>query len=104
MVRTILEMTVREGSGDAFRAAWLASARATAALPGCLGQALLRDPEHPAEYVIMADWSDPAALAAFQDSPERKELSAQLERFRLGARKRVLETVEHVPAVHAVER
>jgi quinol monooxygenase YgiN len=104
MVRTVLEMTVREGSEAEFRAAWRQGARLAAGLPGCLGQTLLRDPDRPSDHVIMADWADADALDAFQNSPERKEMSARLEPFRVGARKRVLETVEHLTAHHAVER
>ncbi|MGI5519963.1 antibiotic biosynthesis monooxygenase family protein [Micromonospora sp. CA-259024] len=104
MLRTVLEMTVRPGAEDAFRAAWLETARRAARLPGSVAQTLLRDPDRPADHVIMADWSGPDALDAFQRSPERAELSARLEQFRDGARKRVLETVEHVPAQPPVER
>jgi quinol monooxygenase YgiN len=106
MVRTVLEMTVREGSEAAFQAAWLHTARFAVGLPGCVAQTLLRDPDRPSEFVIMADWADRETMAAFQDSPEREELSARLELFRVGARKRVLETVEHLTAHahHAVER
>jgi heme-degrading monooxygenase HmoA len=104
VVRTVLEMTVREGSEEAFRAAWLETARMAAGLPGSAGQTLLQDPDRPSDHVIMADWADRDALEAFQRSPEREELSARLELFRVGARKRVLETVVHVPAHHSVER
>lgn len=104
MLRTVLEMTVQEGREEEFRAAWLETARAAARLPGSIAQTLLRDPHRPATHLIMADWTDRAALQAFQESPERKELSARLEQFRSSAHKRVLETVAHVPAHHVIER
>ncbi|HZF91506.1 antibiotic biosynthesis monooxygenase family protein [Streptomyces sp.] len=104
MLRTVLEMRVREGHEGEFRAAWLETARAAARLPGSVGQTLLRDPDDPLTHLIMADWADPASLEAFQRSPERAELSARLEAFRAFAHKRVLETVAHVPAPPTEER
>ncbi|MGP3925229.1 antibiotic biosynthesis monooxygenase family protein [Streptomyces sp. 8N616] len=98
MLRTVLEMTVREGCEDEFRATWLETAQAAARLPGSVGQTLLRDPHQPRTHLIMADWADWAALEAFQKSPEREQLSSRLEQFRESAAKRVLEEVEHVLA------
>ncbi|MDD9376589.1 antibiotic biosynthesis monooxygenase [Streptomyces sp. ZAF1911] len=97
MLRTVLEMTVREGCEEEFRAAWLETAEEAARLPGSVTQALLRDPRQPRTHLIMADWADRAALEAFQNSSERERLSARLEPFRENARKRVLEVVQHVP-------
>ncbi|MFR9776124.1 putative quinol monooxygenase [Micromonospora sp. MS34] len=91
-------MTVHPGRAEEFRAAWLETARVAARLPGSVAQTLLHDPHRPGTYLIMADWIDRAALEAFQTSPERERLSARLEQFRSAANKRVLETVEHVPA------
>lgn len=104
VVRTVLEMTVREGCVNEFRATWLETARAAARLPGSVTQTLLRDPSRPNTHLIMADWADHRALDAFQKSAARQELSARLEKFRETAHKRVLETVEHVSAHHSVER
>lgn len=98
MLRTVLEMTVREGCEAEFRATWLETAQAAARLPGSVAQALLRDPHHPRTHLIMADWADQAALEAFQSGPERERLSARLEPFRESAQKRVLELVQHVSA------
>ncbi|MFE5401250.1 putative quinol monooxygenase [Streptomyces sp. NPDC056580] len=97
MLRTVLEMTVREGCEDEFRAAWLETARAAARLPGSVAQSLLRDPRDPRTHLVMADWADREALEAFQNGPERERLSARLEPFRESARKHVLDVVEHVP-------
>ncbi|MFB7678184.1 putative quinol monooxygenase [Kitasatospora purpeofusca] len=97
-------MTVREGCGDEFRAAWLETAQATAALPGCVAQSLLRDPRNPRTHLVMADWSDLAALESFQNSPERERLSTRLEPFRESAHKHVLDLVEHVVAGTASTR
>ncbi|MFE6165486.1 antibiotic biosynthesis monooxygenase family protein [Streptomyces sp. NPDC056486] len=102
LVRTVLEMTVREGCGDEFRAAWLETAQIAARLPGSVAQTLLRDPSCPNTHLIMADWADHRALDAFQKSATRQELSVRLEKFRESAHKRVLETVEHVSAHHTV--
>ncbi|MFF1277503.1 antibiotic biosynthesis monooxygenase family protein [Streptomyces marokkonensis] len=96
MLRTVLEMTVREGSEEEFRAAWLETARAAALLPGSVAQTLLRDPSRPGTHLIMADWADRDALEAFRSGPARAELSARLEQFRDSAHKRVLEALEHV--------
>lgn len=104
MLRTVLEMTVRPGREEEFRAVWLETAQAAARLPGSVAQTLLRDPHRPGTHLIMADWTDQAALDAFQTSPERERLSARLEQFRSSAHKRVLETVEHVPARPHQER
>ncbi|MFF3905065.1 antibiotic biosynthesis monooxygenase family protein [Streptomyces sp. NPDC001848] len=104
MLRTVLEMRVREGYEGEFRATWLETARAAAELPGSVGQTLLRDPQDPQIHLIMADWADRASLEAFQKSPEREELSGRLETFRASARKRVLETVAHIPARPTQER
>ncbi|AIS01726.1 antibiotic biosynthesis monooxygenase family protein [Streptomyces glaucescens] len=104
MLRTVLEMRVHEGREDEFRATWLETARAAALLPGCAGQTLLRDPHDPHLHLIMADWADRASLEAFRNSPQRAELSARLETFRASARRRVLETVAHIPARPTEER
>ncbi|MGX1881787.1 putative quinol monooxygenase [Streptomyces sp. NPDC055287] len=103
VVRTVLEMTVRDGCVDDFRAAWLETARAAARLPGSVAQTLLRDPSRPNTHLIMADWADHTALDAFQKSAVRQELSARLEKFRESAHKRVLETVEHVSSPAPLE-
>ncbi|WP_406384930.1 antibiotic biosynthesis monooxygenase family protein [Streptomyces sp. NBC_01618] len=103
MLRTVLEMTVREGCEAEFRAAWLETAQAAARLPGSVGQTLLRDPHRPRTHLIMADWADRAALEAFRTSPARERLSARLEPFRESARKRVLEAVQHVSATTPLE-
>ncbi|MEV7779634.1 antibiotic biosynthesis monooxygenase family protein [Kitasatospora sp. NPDC088351] len=97
MIRAVLEMTVREGREEEFRAAWLETARAAALLPGSVAQSLARDPRTPRTYLVMADWADRAALEAFQNGPAREQLSARLEQFRESARKHVLDVVEHVP-------
>ncbi|MFG3043357.1 putative quinol monooxygenase [Streptomyces sp. NPDC048202] len=97
MLRTVLEMVVREGCEDRFRAAWLETAQVAAELPGCIAQSLLRDPRDPRTCLVMADWADQSALDAFQKSPERERLSARLEPFRESARKNVLDVVELVP-------
>lgn len=102
MLRTVLRMTVRAGCTEEFRAAWSRTAQVAAALPGSVAQALLSDPADPAVHLIMADWADRASLDAFQNSPHRRELSAQLDRFRESADKSVLDVVEYVPAATPV--
>ncbi|MFE2286220.1 putative quinol monooxygenase [Streptomyces sp. NPDC059443] len=103
MLRTVLEMVVREGCEDEFRAAWLETAQAAARLPGCVAQSLLRDPRNPRNRLVMADWADQAALEAFQNGPERERLSARLEPFRESARKQVLDVVEHLPGAASMK-
>lgn len=98
MLRTVLEMTVRAGCEEEFRAVWRETARSTARRPGSVAQTLLRDPRSPRNHVIMADWADREALDTFRASPERRELSSRLDEFRDSAAQRVLETVEHIPA------
>ncbi|NUS13146.1 MAG: hypothetical protein HOY69_17390 [Streptomyces sp.] len=90
-------MTVRAGATEEFRRAWSHTAQAAAAMPGSVGQALLCDPADPAVHLIMADWADQASLDAFQNSPDRRELSARLDTFRESAEKSVLDVVEYVP-------
>nr|WP_239069806.1 MULTISPECIES: antibiotic biosynthesis monooxygenase family protein [unclassified Streptomyces] len=102
-MRTVLEMTVREGCEDEFRATWLETAEDAARLPGSIAQALLRDPRHHRTHLIMADWIDQAALEAFQNGPERERLSARLEPFRENAQKRVLELVQYVSATPSLK-
>ncbi|MFJ3170848.1 putative quinol monooxygenase [Streptomyces roseus] len=103
MLRTVLEMVVREGCEEEFRAAWLETAQAAARLPGCVAQSLLRDPRHPRTHLVMADWADQTALEAFQNGPERQRLSARLEPFRESARKQVLDVVAYVPGAASMK-
>ena len=98
MIRTVLEMAVREGCERDFERAWLAAAAVTSRYPGAGPQTMLRDPGQPRNYTITADWETREHLAAYQQSPDRKELSAVLEGLRESATRTLREIVAHVPA------
>lgn len=98
MIRTILQMRVRRGEEHAFERLWADSAIKIAEIPGNMGQSLLRDHDHPATYVIMADWLSRAHLEDFEKSTIREELSAALSPLREAAQKTVLESVQNVAA------
>lgn len=96
MIRTVLTMVVREGAEGRFEQVWAEAARGIAQAPGNAGQVLLREPAAPRTYLVSSDWESPDALAAFEDSPGRRLLSAELEPLRESARKAVYDVVARV--------
>jgi antibiotic biosynthesis monooxygenase (ABM) superfamily enzyme len=98
VIRTVLDMRVREGCAADFERAWQAAAAVASRYPGAGPQAMLRDPGAPLHYTITADWASPEHLTAYQRSPDREALSAVLERLRESATKSLFEVVAQVTA------
>ena len=96
-IRTILTMNVREGSEEAFEAAWARAAVVIAAVPGQLRQQLMVDARDPRSYSIVSDWTDRDSVDAFGRSSARETLTEALREMRQGASRatyRVLASVE----------
>jgi antibiotic biosynthesis monooxygenase (ABM) superfamily enzyme len=98
VIRTVLEMRVREGCEADFERVWEDAAAIASRYPGAGTQTMLRDPGSPRLYTITADWSSREDLTAYQKSPDRQALSNLLEQLRDSATKSLLEVVAHVPA------
>lgn len=96
MIRTVLDMKVREGCAEAFERTWRDAAEVAGGYPGSLGQTMLRSPEDPLRYTITADWVSVESLTAYQLSESRKALSATLDQLRESATKSLLHIVAHV--------
>ncbi|MFE4370219.1 antibiotic biosynthesis monooxygenase family protein [Streptomyces sp. NPDC056835] len=96
MIRTVLDMKVREGCATAFERAWRDAAAVAAGYPGAIAQTMLRSPDDPLRYTITADWASRASLTAYQLSEDRKTLSATLDQLRESAAKSLLDIVAHV--------
>ncbi|MFC4499189.1 MULTISPECIES: antibiotic biosynthesis monooxygenase family protein [Streptomyces] len=98
MIRTVLEMVVRDGCQQDFERVWQSAATVASRYPGAGLQTMLRDPEAPLRYTITADWDTREHLAVYQQSPDRQALSAVLDHLRESATKSLHEVVAHVPA------
>jgi heme-degrading monooxygenase HmoA len=97
VIRTVLEMRVREGRTQEFERVWRTAAAVAARYPGAGRQTMLRDPGDPLVYTITADWETREDLTRYQVSRDREELSEVLERLRESAAKGLLDVVAHVP-------
>jgi heme-degrading monooxygenase HmoA len=95
-VRAVLSMVVRPGREREFERIWRESADRASRFPGCLGQSLTCDPQHPQTYTITGDWESPGALRTFEQSEERKALSHSVEPLRESSGKTVLNIVYRV--------
>jgi quinol monooxygenase YgiN len=84
-VRTVLRMRAREGCEQAFTEAWHRSAQEIGQVPGSVRQDLLVDADDPRSYLIVAEWTDRAALDAFSRSEYRDRLTAALRDLRESA-------------------
>ena len=96
-------MRAREGCEQAFVDAWQRSAQEIGQLPGSVRQDLLVDADDPRSYLIVAEWTDRAALDAFGRSACRDRLTAALRDLRESAERstyRVLTTVSSDPVRH----
>ncbi|PRX06372.1 UNVERIFIED_ORG: quinol monooxygenase YgiN [Actinomadura viridilutea] len=93
MVRAVLTMLVREGCEAAFEDIWRRTMK-EAQPRGSLGQALTCDPRQRRRYIITGDWESREALQAFEQSPERRSMSAAFEPLRESASKQVLEIID----------
>ena len=89
MVRTVLSMLVRPGHEAEFERIWRAAAEQIAQYAGNRGQTLLRDAAEPRWFVISSEWASREDLKRFEDSPVRKQLSADLDPLREQAAKSV---------------
>ncbi|MGP2442614.1 antibiotic biosynthesis monooxygenase family protein [Streptomyces sp. JW3] len=98
MIRTVLDMRVRPGQAQEFERTWRAAAAVAGRYPGSLGQTMLRAPADPLRYTITADWASREELARYQDSADRKALSAALDLLRESAAKSLYEVVAHIGA------
>ncbi|WP_225849170.1 antibiotic biosynthesis monooxygenase [Streptomyces sp. HPF1205] len=96
MIRTVLEMRVREGRTAEFEQVWRTAAAVAARYRGAGRQTMLRDPVDPLAYTITADWATREDLGRYQSSRDRQELSEVLERLREAASKTLLEVVAQV--------
>ncbi|MCP3760580.1 antibiotic biosynthesis monooxygenase family protein [Streptomyces sp. TBY4] len=98
MIRTVLDMQVREGCAAAFERTWRDAAAVASRYPGAVSQTMLRSPKSPLHYTITADWQTHEDLAGYQGSQDRQALSATLDQLRESATKTLLEVVAHVGA------
>ncbi|MGW3730720.1 antibiotic biosynthesis monooxygenase family protein [Streptomyces sp. NPDC000851] len=98
MIRTALDMRVREGCTDAFERTWRDAAEVASRYPGSIGQTMLRGAEDPLRYTITADWETAEHLARYQRSEDRQALSAALDQLRDSATKTLFEVVAHIPS------
>ena len=78
MLRAMLYMTVKPGQEEAFERAWRDVAAQARHANGNLRQALLRDPNDPASFVVSTDWESREAFHDFERSPEQDALTAPL--------------------------
>jgi heme-degrading monooxygenase HmoA len=104
MIRTVLSMLCRSGHEAEFERIWRAAAEQIALQPGNRGQTLLRDATEPRWFVISSEWASREDLAAFEQSPVRKQLSADLDPLREQATKSVLTVVVTVTSGSIPER
>jgi quinol monooxygenase YgiN len=98
VIRSELTMQVRAGCEGEFRAVWRSYAARIAAHRGSRGQSLATQVGAERTWVITGDWADRQALAAFESSTDRQELSARLDLLRESASKRVFDIEITVPA------
>jgi len=96
MIRTVLSMLCRPGHEAEFERIWRTAAEQIAQFPGNRGQTLLRDTAEPRWFVISSEWDSREDLARFEQSPVRKQLSADLDPLREQASKSVLTVVATV--------
>jgi heme-degrading monooxygenase HmoA len=96
MVRATLYMKVKAGQEGAFEEAWRRIADQVRLAPGNLRQALLRDPEDPASFVVTSDWESRAAFTSFERSPEQDELTAPMRDMRESGQMTVHELLTHI--------
>jgi heme-degrading monooxygenase HmoA len=96
MVRATLYMKVKAGREAEFEPAWRAIAERARAFPGILRQALTRDPNDPASFVVTSDWESREAFSRFERSPEQDDLTAPLRELRESARMTVHDLLVHL--------
>ena len=98
-VRTILTMRAREGTEEAFEAAWRTAAEQIRRVPGQVRQELMRDAGDPRSFSIVSDWADRASVDAFGRSSARESLTEALREMREEASRATFTVIASVPAL-----
>lgn len=98
MIRAVLRMKVKEGTGPDFTRAWHAIAEHTSHVPGNLRQTLLVDQNEPDVFVITSDWEDSESFHRFERSEVQDQLTAPLRAMRASAQMSIQTLVMHVDA------
>lgn len=98
MIRAVLTMKVKEGTGTAFEQAWRDVAEQTRQVPGNLRQTLLVDQNEPDLFVITSDWVDRESFGRYERSDEQDRLTAPLRALRESAHMSIQTLVMHVEA------
>lgn len=98
MIRAVLTMKVKEGTGPDFEQAWRDIAEYTRHVPGNLRQTLFVDQNEPDLFVITSDWEDRESFHRFERSEIQDRLTAPLRAMRESANMRIQTLVMHVEA------
>lgn len=101
-IRTFLRMRAREGCEEEFLEAWRRAAQEIRRLPGCVQQDLLADVHDPRTYLIVAEWTEWAALDAFGRSEYRDRLTADLRHLRESAERSTYRVLMTLRGEHSV--
>ncbi len=96
-VRTVLRMLVREGCEEEFTDAWRRAAHVIAAVPGQVGQELMRE-AGSRWFAVVSDWTSREAVDAFGRSAARETLTEALRDLREDAERSTYEVLAAVPA------
>ena len=67
---------------DRIAAAYHEVSNRLAAVPGLLGNELLRSRDDPTDYIVVSSWRDLAAFEAWEGGAEHREDTAPLRPFR----------------------
>jgi heme-degrading monooxygenase HmoA len=89
-------MKVKPGREAEFESAWKEIAEQVRLTPGVIRQALARDPDDPATFMVTSDWENREAFSSFERSPEQDDLTAPLRELRESGRMVVYELMAHV--------
>jgi quinol monooxygenase YgiN len=98
MIRAVLTMKVKDGSGPDFERAWRDIAEYTRQVPGNLRQTLLVDQNKPDTFVITSDWEDRESFHRYERSDIQDRLTAPLRAMRESASMSIQNLVMHVEA------
>jgi heme-degrading monooxygenase HmoA len=87
-------MKVKADRVDEFIQAWRKVAACAQRMSGNLHQALLRDPQDSAGFIISSDWESKEAFQIFERSNEQDRLTASLREMRLSSRMETYDVIE----------